>query len=406
LSTSDRPPAVRIERDPVGEFTVPSDALYGVQTARALFNFQLSARRIHPGFITAYAEVKKAAALANLELETLPRALELLGAELGDYARLDPNDDVNKAQSTNDTMPTVIRIASVRLARRLASALEALAKTFAERAHEFHDVIKAGRTHLHDATPITVGEEFAAYGGTIRRSAERLRIMEASLLEVPLGGTAVGNGVKTKRGYVRKVVAILARVTELPIHAAENRTQLAQSLGDFVALSAAVRGAAVELSKIANDLRLLNSGPHTGFAEIEVAALQPGSSIMPGKVDPGVAEMMNMVCFHAIGVDTAVALCAEAGQRELNVMMPYVAYALLDVLDVMTEGVRTFDTRCVRLVRVKRERCRELAERSVGRAALDNERLGFMGAARLAERAIETGRPIDEIAPESTRDQP
>jgi aspartate ammonia-lyase len=442
--TASRPDTgFRIERDPVGEVRVPADALYGVQTARALDNFSVSPLRIHGLFFTAYAEVKKAAAMTNMETGGLARekgqaivraadeviagghreefrldvfqagagtsynmnlnevianrALELIGARRGDYARLDPNDDVNKSQSTNDTMPTVMRIASIRLARQLTEALEKLAEAFDAKADEFADVRKAGRTHLHDATPMTLGEEFRAYGRNVGRVAGRIKQLEEPLLEIPLGGTAVGNGVNTKPEYPRLAVRCLAELTGLPLREAEDRVQLTQSVGDFVALSGAMRAAALELSKIANDLRLLNSGPHTGMAEIELPALQPGSSIMPGKVNPAVAEMLNMACFHVIGHDAALTLCAEAGQLEVNVMMPYMAYALFESLEILTNAVCHFDEKCVRLVKAQRDRCAEHAERSVGLAALHNEELGFMGAAKLAEEAIETGKTIAEL---------
>jgi aspartate ammonia-lyase len=436
----------RTEKDPLGDFRVPADALYGVQTARALENFGISGRHIHPLFITTYAEVKKAAALANRDTGGLPdeiadamvraadeiiagrwaeqfrldvfqagagtsynmnlnevianRALELIGAERGDYERIDPNDKVNKSQSTNDTMPTTMRITAVRLARALDDALIDLAAALEEKAGEFGSVRKAARTHLHDATPITLGEEFGAYAAIVRRAADRVSAIEPALLEVPLGGTAVGNGVNATDEYRERVVYHCARITGLAVHAGVNRVALTQSLGDFVALSGALRAAAIELSKMANDFRLLNSGPHTGLAEIELAALQPGSSIMPGKVNPAVAEMLNMTCFHVRGLDAAIALSAEAGQLELNVMMPYVAYALFESLDLLAAAVRTFEAKCVRLIRASRERCAEFAERSVGLAALHNEELGFMGAAELANQAVETGKTVDELLAE------
>ena len=436
----------RIERDPVGEKEVPEDALYGVQTLRARENFRISRLRIHPAFLTAYAEIKIAAAETNLRMGTLDRdlgriivraaeevatgrwrdqleldvfqagagtsynmnvnevianrALELLGEERGDQERLDANDHVNKSQSTNDTMPTAIRIAAVRLLRELTQALDRLAASFEKKADELSDVEKAGRTHLHDAVPMKLGDEMGGYAFNIRRALDRLRGLESALLEIPLGGTAVGTGTNTEPEYARRVVDRLGEVTGLDLREASDRVGMQQSLGDFVALSGALRGLAVELSKIANDLRLLNSGPHTGFAEIELPALQPGSSIMPGKVNPAVAEMLNMVCFHVIGHDTAITMCGEAGQLEVNVMMPYIAYALFESLDVMTNAVRTFDEKCVRIVKARRERCREFRERSVGLAALHNAELGFMGAAELAKRAEETGKTVDELLAE------
>jgi aspartate ammonia-lyase len=433
----------RIERDPLGEKRIPSEALYGVQTARARESFRISRLRIHPLLITAIAEIKKAAATVHLLSGKLPqktaeaiieaageiiagelsaefdldvfqagagtsynmnvnevianRALEIIGARRGDYAAINPNDDVNKAQSTNDVMPTAMRISCIRLARRLKEALDTLADSFDAKAAEFANIEKAGRTHLHDATPVTLGDEFAAWGGNVRRAGEQIRSLEASLAEINLGGTAVGKGDNVYAGYQEMVVEQLAELTQLPLKSATNRMQLTQSLGDFVALSGSLRRLAVELGKIANDLRLLSSGPHTGLDEIELPAVQPGSSIMPGKVNPAIPEMLNMVAFHVIGQDVAIMMCAEAGQLELNVMMPYVAYAILEGLETMTCAIQTFDERCVRVIKAHPEKCREYRERSVGLAALHNEELGFMGAAKLAEKAVETGKTIDEL---------
>jgi aspartate ammonia-lyase len=433
----------RQERDPLGEVQVPAAVLYGVQTARALNNFQISQLRIHPTLITALAKIKRAAAQANREVGKLApelseaiikaadevsagrwheqfkldvfqagagtsynmnvnevianRALEILGFERGAYKHLHPNDHVNQAQSTNDVMPTAMRVACLWLLHELLPAIEQLRDAFQDKAKEFSGVIKAGRTHLHDATEMTLGQEFAAYAGSVERARRRLELVESQLLEVPLGGTAIGTGINTHPDYARLAVAYLSQLTGLFLREAENRIQSQQSLGDFLALSAALRGLAVELSKIANDLRLLSSGPHTGLDEIELPAVQPGSSIMPGKVNPVMAEMLNMVCFHVIGHDTAVMMCAEAGQLELNVMMPYVAYALLESLEVLQRAVQSFAEKCARGITAHAERCREYAERSVGQAATLNQELGFMGAAEVAKRAIETGKSVDEL---------
>jgi aspartate ammonia-lyase len=436
----------RIERDPLGEKRVPNDALFGVQTLRAKETFQISTLRIHAELITALAEIKRTAAEANFRNKQLDerfaraivtaadeiidgqwrdqfdldvfqagagtsynmnmnevianRALELLGFERGDHERINPNDHVNKSQSTNDVMPTAMRISAIRLLRKLLSSLDALADSFAGKAREFKDVQKSGRTHLHDAVPMTLGDEFAAYAANLRRGRNRLNACEEALFEVPLGGTAVGTGINTKPHYKETAIERLQAITELPLRHSDNPVPLTQSLGDFVALSAMLRCLAVELSKIANDLRLMNSGPHTGFNEIELPATQPGSSIMPGKVNPGVAEMLNMVCFHVIGNDAAITICGEAGQLELNVMMPYVAYALLESLQLMEAAVRTFDEKCVRVIRAHEQQCATHAERTVGKAALHNEELGFMGASELAKKAIDTGKTIDEIRAE------
>ncbi|MFN7945416.1 MAG: aspartate ammonia-lyase [Blastocatellia bacterium] len=433
----------RVERDPLGEVRLPLNALYGAQTARALDNFQISRLRFHPLLTVAFAEIKKAAAETHLETGSpdpqigaaiiaaadeiiagqwrdqfsldvfqagagtslnmnvneviANRALEIIGAQRGDQARIHPNDHVNKSQSTNDTMPTAMRTTMLRLLTPLLQTLAQLAASMQAKAAEFADVVKSGRTHLHDATPITLGQEFSGYGENIARATDRLRACEMPLLEVPLGGTAVGTGVNTHPDYARLVVAKLGQITGLPLREARNRFQSMQSLGDFAALSGALRGLAIELSKIANDLRLLSSGPHTGLDEIALPAVQPGSSIMPGKVNPSIPEMLNLVCFHVIGHDTAIALCSEAGQLELNVMMPYVAYALSESLEVMTNAARTFDEKCVRGITANRERCRTYAQNTVGLAALLNEERGFMEAARLAQQAMQSGRSIQEL---------
>lgn len=436
----------RTERDPLGEKRVPADVLYGVQTLRALENFKISNLRIDHALILAYAEIKKAAALAHLKLGKLDkpmaraivqaaeeliagkwreefsldvfqagagtsynmnvnevianRALEILGRERGDYETIEPNDHVNKGQSTNDVMPTAMRIACVRGLRLLIDALRELEKSFAKKAGEFADIEKSGRTHLHDAVPMKLGEEFSAYADNVRRATDRLASVEDSLLEIPLGGTALGTGTNATPEYAELAVKNVREITGLQLKESEQRVALQQSLGDFLVLSAALSCLAVELSKIANDLRLMNSGPHTGFNEIELPALQPGSSIMPGKVNPAVAEMVNMVSFHVMGHHTAVTHCAQAGQLELNVMMPYVAYALLESLPIMRNAVTTFDEKCVRVIKAHPEKMREYAERSVGVAALYNEERGFMGAAELAQKAVEKGKSVKEIVAE------
>ena len=436
----------RTERDPLGEKRVPDDVLYGVQTLRALENFQISSLRIDHSLIIAFAEIKKAAAAAHLELEDLDkpigraiiraaeeliegewkdefkldvfqagagtsynmnvnevvanRALEIMGRARGDYETIEPNDHVNKGQSTNDVMPTAMRIACVRGLQPLVQALRELEKSFAKKADEFANVEKSGRTHLHDAIPMKLGDEFLAYAQNTRRATDRLAAVEESLLEVPFGGTAVGTGTNASPEYAGLAIEKLRDLTGLRLKESKQRVALQQSLGDFMALSTGLASLAVELSKIANDLRLMNSGPHTGFNEIELAALQPGSSIMPGKVNPAVAEMLNMVSFHVLGHDTAITHCAQAGQLELNVMMPYVAYALLESLNIMRNAVTTFDEKCVRLIKPHREKMQEYAERSVGVAALYNEERGFMGAAELTKKAIDTGKSVKEVVEE------
>jgi aspartate ammonia-lyase len=436
----------RTERDPLGEKQVPDDVLYGVQTLRALETFQISGLRMDHSLITAIAEIKKAAALAHLESGELDepigkaivdtadeiiggqwreqfsldvfqagagtsynmnmnevianRALEKLGRGRGDYEAIEPNDHVNKGQSTNDVMPTAMRVACVRGVRLLVERLAELEESLAKKADEFADIEKSGRTHLHDAVPMKLGDEFLAYSQNVHRATERLSLLEDLLLEIPLGGTAVGTETNTKPGYAEKAIENLREITGLPLKESNQRVALQQSLGDFHAVSGALSNLAVELSKIVNDLRLMNSGPHTGLNEIELPALQPGSSIMPGKVNPGVAEMLNMVSFHVLGHHSAVTHCAQAGQLELNVMMPYVAYALLEVMEIMRNAVVTFDEKCVQLIKPHPEKMREYAERSVGVAALYNEERGFMGAAELAKKATDTGKSVKEVVAE------
>ena len=334
----------------------------------------------------------------NLNEVIANRALEIIGLERGRHDEINPNDHVNKSQSTNDTMPTAMRITSVRLLRECVQTLDKLVEAFEAKAKEFAKHKKSGRTHLHDAVPMTLGDEFGGYAGNLRRALDRLKAHEKSLLEIPLGGTAVGTGTNTDPKYAKLAIKNLSKITGLPLKEAKNKVQSQQSLGDFVALSASVRCLCVELTKIANDLRLMNSGPHTAMFEIELPAKQPGSSIMPGKVNPAMAEMINMVCFHIAGHDQAISACGEAGQLELNVMMPYVAYALFESLDIMAKAAATFDKECVREIKARPKAMKEFLDRSVGQAALLNEELGFMGAAEVAMKAIEEEKTIREIA--------
>jgi aspartate ammonia-lyase len=436
----------RIEKDPLGEKQVPSEALYGVQTLRARENFNISGLRIHSEFYRAYFEIKKAAAVANMETGKLEkkkgnaivkaadeliagkwadqfdldvfqagagtsynmnvnevianRALEIIGRERGDHEAINPNDDVNRSQSTNDTMPTAMRITSLRLLARLTTTLDKLIESLDAKAKEFGKVLKSGRTHLHDAVPMMLGEEFDGYCGNLKRSLERLRANEKYLLEIPLGGTAVGTGTNVDRRYPKLAVTELAKITGLKLKESKNKIALQQGFGDLVALSSSLKDLCIDLTKIASDLRLMNSGPHTALFEIELPAKQPGSSIMPGKVNPAMAEMINMTCFHVSAHADAIAACGAAGQLELNVMMPYAAYALFESLEVLANAVETFDRECVREIKANREKLREFAKRTVGQAALLNEELGFMGAAEVSMQAIEEKKTVREVAVE------
>jgi aspartate ammonia-lyase len=433
----------RTEKDFLGEKAVPADAYWGVQTQRAVENFRISGVGPHPTFVRATVLIKKAAALANRECRVLEprladaivraadevlaggladqfvvdvyqagagtshhmnvnevlanRANELLGGRRGAYEPVHPNDHVNYGQSTNDVVPTAIRIAALLMLDELYPALEALAAAFDRKAREFRAVVKSGRTHLQDAVPVTLGQEFGGWAETVRRGTEHLRRSAETLCALGIGGTAVGTGLNTAPGYRERVVAHLAELTGLPLTASPNLFGAMQSLAPMVALSGALRGLAVEVGRIAADLRLLSSGPRTGLAEIRLPEVQPGSSIMPGKVNPVIAEMTEMVCFRVMGNDAVVAAAARAGQLELNVMMPLVAATLCESLQIFTNAVRTLTTRCVEGITADVERCRAYAERSVALATVLNPVLGYHAAAEVARESLETGASPREI---------
>jgi aspartate ammonia-lyase len=434
----------RLERDALGEKAVPAEAYYGIQTLRAVENFPISGLRAHPAFILATAQVKLAAAQTNMALGRLDatigeaiasaareviggrwhdqfvvdvyqagagtshhmnanevlanRALELLGEPRGHYARVHPNDHVNLSQSTNDVFPTAMRLAALALARPLLQALEELGSALRDRARAFDDVVKAGRTHLQDATPIRVGQEFGGYATAVE--AHRAAIGEACqpLRALGLGGTAVGTGLNTHPEYRHLVTAALAEITGEPLTPASDPFDAMQSMRPFAALSAALRTLALDLTRIANDLRLLASGPRTGLAEVSLPSVQPGSSIMPGKVNPVMAEALNMVCFQVIGHDLTIAMAAQAGQLELNVMMPVIAHTLFQSLTILARGIAAFTARCVAGIRVDAERCRRYAEETLALATALTPRIGYDRAAALAKEAWATGRPVREVA--------
>ena len=454
--------AVRLEHDSLGALSVPAAAYYGAQTARAVRNFPVSGLRPHPAFVRAMVQIKRAAALANRELGRLPdavalaivraaeealaqlptapldpvvvdpqapdladqwvvdpyqagagtshnmntnevlanRAIELLGGSRGDYRLVHPNDHVNMAQSTNDTVPTAIRLIGLDLGHRLGRTLWRSARAFQERAEAFDAILKTGRTHLQDAVPIRLGQEFAAYARTIERAARRVAQAMEALCEIGLGGTAVGTGLNADPAYPAAVARHLAAATGHPLRPASDLCQSMQSLGDTLALSGACRTAAVDLNKIANDLRLMASGPRTGLGEILLPAVQPGSSIMPGKVNPVLCEMLNMVCYQVLGHDLTIATAAEAGQLELNVMMPVVAHNLAWMLTILDGGVAAFSERCVAGIRADAERCRYWLERSAALSTALAPRIGYEAAAALTKEMLESGRGIAELAVE------
>src|SRR6266478_3903521 len=402
--------ATRIERDSLGELPVPADALYGVQTERARQNFPISQLLPLQPFVTAVVWIKQAAALTHKQTGRLDpkladaivraadeilagehrhhfvvdpyqagagtshnmnanevlanRANELLGGKRGEYKPVHPNDHVNMAQSTNDVIPTAIRLAALAELPALLEAMGRLARAFLTKSKAFDRILKSGRTHLQDATPIRLGQEFAAYGHTIERGADRVAQAADGLRDLGIGGTAVGTGLNAEPAYPALMVKQLRTITGLDLREGKDRVQLMQSMGDAAAFSGALRTYAMDLGKIASDLRLLASGPRTGLAEIVLPPVQPGSSIMPGKVNPSIAEMVNMVCYQALGNDVTIAAAAEAGQLELNVLMPVINYAVCFSATILANAVRQIRTRTIEGLRVDEERVKELMDAS------------------------------------------
>jgi aspartate ammonia-lyase len=433
----------RTERDPLGELQVPADAYYGVQTARAVENFPISGLHAPGDLIVATILIKKAAAEANAALGRLDstvagairaaadeilggalrdqfvvdvyqagagtshnmnanevlanRAAEILGEPRGRYARVHPNDHVNMGQSTNDVYPAATRLALLLGAAPLTAAAEALASSLALKAEAFSGVLKTGRTHLQDAVPITLGQEFSGYAACVRRGAEDVAAAAAQLHELNLGATAVGTGLNAGEEYRRLVVGNLARYTSLPLQPAANLFRVTQSMGDVLAYSGAMRRLAVEVSKVANDLRLLSMGPRAGLSEIALPAVQPGSSIMPGKVNPSVPEMVNQVCFQVMGCDATVTIACEAGQLELNVMMPVIAWNALHASSILREALKVFRLRCITGITANEERARELLDRSTAAATALSPYIGYAATADIAKAAVQTGKSIRAI---------
>jgi len=442
---------MRKDRDFLGERELPADAYWGVQTSRAVENFPISGLRAHPEFIRAMALIKKAAALENADAGRLEqataeaivraaeevvrgghseqfvvdvfqagagtsfhmnmnevlanRAAEILGGKRGESSPVHPNDHVNMSQSSNDVFPTAMRLAALMMLRRLYPELEHLAASLEAKAEEFKDVVKSGRTHLQDATPVSLGVEFGAYAGAVRRSARHLRESADYLCELGIGGTAVGSGVLAHPGYRESVARRLNDLIDVPgeaikLRPARDTYEAMQSFAPFAMVSGALRALALELVRIANDLRLLSSGPRTGLAEIELPAVQPGSSIMPGKVNPVMAEVLNMICFQVIGNDHALSMAVQAGQLELNVMMPLINFDLLFSMEILINGLRVFTARCVRGIKADPEVCRRYALQSAGLATLLRPLLGYAKASELAREALRTGTSVAELAVE------
>jgi aspartate ammonia-lyase len=435
--------ATRTEKDPLGDLEVPASALYGVQTLRAVQNFPISGLKPLAAFVDAVIWIKKAAALTHKETGRLEprladaivraadevlggqhrdqfvvdvyqagagtshnmncnevlanRANELLGAKRGEYKPVHPNDHVNMAQSTNDVIPTAIRLAALARLKPLLAALDGLAAALEGKGREFDHIVKSGRTHLQDATPIRLGQEFAAYGHTVRRNRTRLERAAEDLKELGIGGTAVGTGLNAEPRYPELIVKHLRAGTGLDLRVGQDRVQLMQSMGDAAALSGMLRAVAIDLNKIANDLRLLASGPRTGLAEIALPAVQPGSSIMPGKVNPSIAEMVNQVCYQVMGNDQTVALAAEAGQLELNVMMPVIAHNLVFAIEILTSAVRVLAERCVAGITADEAMCAHWLEQSPALVTALAPKIGYAEAAKLAKESLAKGVTVRQL---------
>jgi aspartate ammonia-lyase len=438
--------ATRIERDPLGELPVPAEAYYGVQTQRAVENFPISGLTAPPALVTATVLVKQACARANASLGRLDqtladaivraadeilggalrdqfvvdvyqagagtshnmntnevlanRAAELLGEPRGTYRRVHPNDHVNMGQSTNDVFPTSTRLAILLVLPAVLDAATGLSDALEAKAREFAGILKTGRTHLQDAVPITLGQEFDGYAANVRHAAEELRRGAEALHELNLGATAVGTGLNAGTEVTAAAVANLARATSLPLVPARNRFRVTQSMGDVLAYSGALRRLAVEVDKIASDLRLLSMGPRAGIAEIQLPAVQPGSSIMPGKVNPSVPEMVNQVCQQVWGCDAAILAAASAGQLELNVMMPVIAWNALHASTILTNAMRVLTDRAVSGLRADEARARELMDRSTAVATALSPYIGYAATADIAKESVKTGRSIADIVRE------
>jgi aspartate ammonia-lyase len=434
----------RTEKDSLGERQVPAEAYYGIQTQRAVENYPISGYRAHPKLISAIGMIKQAAAQANRELKLIDRkkaaaiiqaaeevaagkfndqfvvdiyqagagvsfhmnanevianrAIEILGGRHGQYHLCHPNDDVNFGQSTNDVFPTAMRLAALLLFDELLESLATLQRAFSGKGKQFDQILKSGRTHMQDAVPIRLGQEFAAYATAMSRSGGIVRQAQDALRELGLGGSAVGTGVNTHPRYQKLVVRHLSALSRQRLAPTNDLRYTMQSNLAMAVASSALRNLAVELIRISNDLRMLSSGPNTGLAEITLPALQPGSSIMPGKVNPVMAELTAMVSFQVIGADVATALAVQAGQLELNVMMPTMAFNVLHSAEILKNTMRVLAEKCVAGIEANAERCQHYAQATISIAAALNPYIGYAAAAEIAKESVKTGRPVTEIA--------
>ncbi|CAN2248670.1 aspartate ammonia-lyase [Bacillus inaquosorum] len=433
----------RVEKDFLGEKQIEADVYYGIQTLRASENFPITGYKIHEEMINALAIVKKAAALANMDVKRLyegigqaivqaadeilegkwhdqfivdpiqggagtsmnmnanevigNRALEIMGHKKGEYIHLSPNTHVNMSQSTNDVFPTAIHISTLNLLEKLLKTMEDMHSVFKQKAQEFDSVIKMGRTHLQDAVPIRLGQEFEAYSRVLERDIKRIKQSRQHLYEVNMGATAVGTGLNADPEYIKQVVKHLADISGLPLVGADHLVDATQNTDAYTEVSAALKVCMMNMSKIANDLRLMASGPRAGLAEITLPARQPGSSIMPGKVNPVMAELINQIAFQVIGNDNTICLASEAGQLELNVMEPVLVFNLLQSISIMNNGFRSFTDYCLKGIEANEKRLKQYVEKSAGVITAVNPHLGYEAAARIAREAIMTGQSVRDL---------
>ncbi|MCZ2201589.1 aspartate ammonia-lyase [Cylindrospermopsis raciborskii] len=434
----------RIERDSMGDRQIPNSVYYGIQTQRALENFPISGIKPLASYVDACVYIKKATAIVNGELNCIPldiskaivqatdeilggklrdqfvvdvyqagagtshhmninevlanRALEILGDEKGNYQRVSPNDHVNYGQSTNDVIPTAIRLGGLlALTQTLHPVLEKAIATLEAKAVEFQDIVKSGRTHLQDAVPVRLGENFRAWSHILSEHQNRIYTASGDLMVLGLGGSAAGTGMNTHPEYRKRVVEVLSQLLEIPLEPAPHLMAVMQSMGAFVNTSGAVRNLAQDMVKISHDLRLMDSGPKTGFKEIQLPPVQPGSSIMPGKYNPVMAEMTSMVCFQVMGYDQAIALAAQAGQLELNVMMPLIAYNLIHSIEILGNTIGALTDNCIQGIIANRERCLGYAEGSLALVTALNTHIGYLNAAAVAKESLQTGKSLRQI---------
>ncbi len=433
----------RIEHDSIGEKEVPIDAYYGVQSLRAQENFKISGKKVHPEFIKAIVEVKKAAAIANGVANVIDkkianamsqacdeilsgkllkhfivdaiqggagtslnmnanevisnRAIEILGGEKGDYSIVHPNDHANCGQSTNDVFPSAGKIATIRMLRRAVQKLEKLRDALLKKSREFKDVIKMGRTEMQDAVPISFGQSFKAYATALSRDILRFEKASEELSVLNMGGTAIGTKITASSKYVKNILPILCEITGLKLTQADDLIDATQNLDGFVYVSGIVKACATSLSKIANDLRLMSSGPRAGFAEINLPAKQNGSSIMPGKINPVIPEVVNQIAFNIIGNDATITLAVEAGQLELNAFEPIIFYCLFESLETLANGVDVFRKDCIEGITVNLDNCKDEVEKSIGIVTALCPHIGYTKASQLAKRALNEKRNVREI---------